>query len=334
MTDSAPTILSIRNLVLGFGGQAHQNPVLRGVTFDLHRGEILALVGESGCGKTLTALTVVNLLPPAAWIDSGEVLLNGTGDLLSMPEKSLRRVRGARVAMIFQDPGAALNPIMTLGAQLREILLLHRGLRGAVANQEAQRLLELVALPEAQRRLRSYPHELSGGQRQRVILAMAVACQPQVLLADEPTTALDVTVQAQILRLLDELRRELDLSILLITHDLGVVATLADRVAVMYAGQIVEQAPVARLFAAPSHPYSRALLQAVPRLGRFETEGRVRGIPGRVPAAAELPLGCSFAPRCRIAVAECSVAEPPWIVVGESHQSRCALAAPIVGRRP
>jgi ABC-type dipeptide/oligopeptide/nickel transport system ATPase component len=264
-TGAGGPLLAVEGLSVGFDGPEGIVAVVRELTFEVRRGEILALVGESGSGKTLTALSLLGLLPADARILAGRVELAGSGDLLRLTRRRLRAVRGRRVAMIFQDPSAALNPIFTIGYQIAESLRLHRGLSRRQARREAGELLELVAMPDPYHRLELYPHELSGGQLQRAMTAVALASRPDLLLADEPTTALDVTVQAQVLELLADLRRRLGLAIVLITHDLGVVASLADRVAVMHAGRIVERAPVRELFHHPTHPSTRALLAMGPR---------------------------------------------------------------------
>ena len=279
------TLLEIRGLTIAFpgavSGQPGWRPVVRDVSLTIERGEIFGLVGESGSGKTLTALAVPGLLPPTARVMAGSIRLQarlhgpeGAIELLGLPPRELRQVRGGRVSLVFQEPATALNPAYTIGFQVAEAVRAHRKLSRRSARDEAVRLLDRVALPDARRRLDDYPHQLSGGQRQRVMIAMALAGGPDLLLADEPTTALDVTLQAQILELLEDLRTDLGLSVLLITHDLGVVAETCDRVAVMHAGEIVEDATVEALFRAPSHPYTRELLAAVPRLGVFAGENR------------------------------------------------------------
>ncbi len=307
-------------------------PVVRGVSMMLERGEFVGVVGESGSGKSLTALSVMGLLPPVArargrvWLD-GEVPGAAAQDLLTLDERQLCHVRGGRIGMVFQEPSTSLNPVLSIGYQIAEAVRAHGSVAGAEpatggrrpsraqARREAERLLDLVAMPDARRRLDDYPHQLSGGQRQRVMIAMALAGNPDLLLADEPTTALDVTIQAQILDLLEGLRRDLDLTILLITHDLAVVAETCERVLVMYAGQVVESAPVERLFEQPAHPYSRGLLAALPRLGAPRREGGLATIPGQVPVPGRLPSGCAFHPRCRDAMARCSLQEPElWSV--------------------
>ncbi len=320
---TAETLLSVEDLSVGFGAGAG---VLRRVGFEVRRGEILALVGESGCGKTLTALAIMGLLPPSATIAGGRVELAGAGDLLALDRRRRREIRGRRLAMIFQEPTSALNPVLSLGFQIGEVFRVHRRLSRRQSLRQARRLLELVAMPDAERRLHSYPHQLSGGQLQRAMIAMALASEPDLLLADEPTTALDVTVQAQVIDLLLDLRQRLNLTVLLITHDLGVVAQCCDRVAVMYAGEVVEQAAAGDLFARPAHPYTRALLAAVPRLDGAKAS--FEGIPGRVPEAGELPAGCKFHPRCGLASEVCRQREPALYTVAdaaERHAARCFL---------
>ncbi|HSK79611.1 MAG TPA: ABC transporter ATP-binding protein [Thermoanaerobaculia bacterium] len=265
-----PTLLDAKTIEIAFPRAGRWVPVVRGVSFAIGKGEILGLVGESGSGKSLTALSLLGLVPKAARV-RGEVRLEGvSGNLLTLPEPEMRRVRGGRIGLVFQEPMTAFNPVYTIGFQVAEAVRAHRPLSRRAARDEAVRLLERVALPDARRRLDDYPHQLSGGQRQRAMIAMALAGGPDLLLADEPTTALDVTIQAQILELLEALRTDLGLSVLLITHDLGVVAETCDRVLVMQAGEIVEEAAVETLFAAPAHPYTRMLLAAVPRLGAVE----------------------------------------------------------------
>ena len=307
---------------MGFRGPRGIEPVLRRVSFEVRRGEIFGLVGESGCGKSLTALSLMGLLPAQGRILGGAIHLAGVAELSTLDEKTRRRLRGRRMAMIFQEPAGALNPVLSIGFQIVEVLRLHRGLRRRAARAEAIELLRRVAMPDPEERLGAYPHQLSGGQQQRAMIAMALAGNPDLLIADEPTTALDVTVQAQVLELLLDLRRDLGLSVLLITHDLGVVAETADRVGVMYAGEMVELAPVRDLFERPAHPYTRALLSALPRLAG----GVPKGIPGRPPEPADRPMGCAFAPRCAEVLATCHETVPPWVGRGEDHGCRCLLA--------
>lgn len=295
-------LVSIRDLAVDFDGV----PALRGLSLDIQPGEAVGMVGESGCGKSVTWLAALGLLPSKARI-SGSVRL-GEQELVNAPAATLERVRGRRVAMIFQDPASALNPVHRVGKQVEEALRLHRGLRGAPARAEAKRLFDLVGIPDAARRLDAWPHELSGGQNQRVMIAMALAGQPDLLVADEPTTALDVTIQAQILELLDSIRREQNMALVLISHDLGVVAETCDRVLVMYAGRVVEHAPARALFDAPAHPYARGLLAALPPLeGPRE---RLSAIPGQVPDPMRMPPGCAFAPRCPQAGPDCDAGVP------------------------
>ncbi len=278
------------------------------VSFQVGIGETVAMVGESGCGKTQTALSVMRLIPsPPGAIEAGTVYFEGQ-DLLKLSKKEMENVRGNKIGMIFQEPMTSLNPVFTIGMQLCEPLLKHRNLAKSDAEAQAVRLLHLVGIPEPEKRLAAYPHHLSGGMRQRVMIAMALACNPSLLIADEPTTALDVTIQAQILDLLRRLRHELKMAILLITHDLGVVAEMASRVLVMYAGRIVEEADVYQLFSTPSHPYTMGLLASIPRLD--ERPERLHQIAGTVPNLLELPKGCRFAPRCAYAQEKCFIQEP------------------------
>ncbi len=301
-----------------------------GVSLAIGVGETLALVGESGSGKSVTALSVLRLLPRrVGCIVAGRILLDGA-DLVSLPEKSMRHVRGGAIGMVFQEPMTSLNPLLRVGEQVAEPLRIHRRLSRAEARTEAQKILRAVGLPEPERQARRYPHELSGGQRQRVMIAAALACRPRLLIADEPTTALDVTIQAQILDLLVSLQRELGMAMLFITHNLGIVAGLAHRLAVMYAGRIVEEGTVAAVFAHPRHPYTEGLLACQPRLGEAHRQ-RAAGQPlpaiaGSVPSLRDLPRGCSFAPRCPRATPACAVAAPPLRPVGENHAAACIHA--------
>jgi len=314
-------LLSIRDLEVHFPGPSGPLRAVDGVTLEVGRGEAVAVVGESGCGKSLTALSVLRLISPPGRIAGGAILLEGR-DLLTLSEEEMCAVRGGRAAMVFQEPMTALNPVLTVGFQVAEAVRAHEKVTRAQARARARELLVSVALPDPDRILDAFPHQLSGGQRQRVMIAMALACKPALLLADEPTTALDVTLQAQLLELLDGLRRELGLSVLLITHDLGVVARFAERVYVMYCGRVVEEAPVAALFADPRHPYTRGLLASVPRHG---ARGRLASIPGSVPPLSALPPGCAFAPRCGHAMPQCTAAAPATVSVGEGHRVRCVL---------
>jgi peptide/nickel transport system ATP-binding protein len=286
----------------------------------VRRGETLAIVGESGCGKSVQALSILRLLPPTARIAAGRVM-HGEKDLVQADEAALRRVRGNRISMIFQEPMTSLNPSLTVGRQIAEVLETHKGMSAAAAAEKVHELLALVRIADAERRAREYPHRLSGGMRQRVMIAMALACDPEVLIADEPTTALDVTIQAQILELLGELRERLGSAVVLITHDLGVVAENADRVVVMYAGRKVEEAAVTELFERPSHPYTLGLLRSVPRI---DTDSRrLAEIAGTVPPPWALTSGCAFAPRCPRADERCSRERPPLREVAREHPVAC-----------
>jgi oligopeptide/dipeptide ABC transporter ATP-binding protein len=319
---SAPPLLDVRDLHVSFRGEDGDVPAVRGVSLRIGAGETLALVGESGCGKSVTALALLRLLEANGRIEGGEIRFRGE-DLRAVDDEGMRRIRGAAIGMIFQEPMTSLNPVFRIGDQIAEVLELHRGLRRREARRGAVELLRRVRIPDPERRADQYPHELSGGMKQRVMIAIAVACQPALLIADEPTTALDVTIQAQILELLRALQRESGLAILLITHDLGVVAQFAERVAVMYAGEIVEEAPVREIFGSPLHPYTRALLRALPRAGR---RGRLEAIEGTVPSPRELPAGCAFATRCREALPTCISERPPVFRVGD-RPVRCWLHA-------
>jgi peptide/nickel transport system ATP-binding protein len=297
-----------------------------GVSFSVDPGETLAVVGESGCGKSVTSLSILRIIAsPPGRIVAGRVLFEGR-DLLALTEEEMRAVRGNAISMIFQEPMTSLNPVLTVGRQIAESLVLHRGLSQDAAMTRAIEMLRKVRMPEPERRVRQYPHELSGGMRQRVMIAMALACGPKLLIADEPTTALDVTIQAQILELMRDLARETGASIILITHDLGVVAEMAQRVVVMYAGRKVEEAPVEQLFAQPRHPYTRGLLGSMPHLGdsvRGEDSKRLVEIPGMVPSLKDEQPGCLFAPRCPNAIARCSQEAPPLTAQGPGHWAAC-----------
>lgn len=312
-------LLEIKNLQLDFITHAGRARAVDGVSLTLGAGETVCLVGESGCGKSVTAQSIARLVPtPPARYAAGEILLNGR-DVLQMTAAELRAIRGGVVSYVFQDPSASLNPVFRVGAQIKEALKLHRPAQATEA--EVIRLLKLVGIPAPEARLKNYPFELSGGMQQRVMIAMALASEPRLLIADEPTTALDVTIQAQILDLLRDLKHRLGMAILLITHNLGIVGDIADRVAVMYAGQIVELAPARALLQQPRHPYTRALMASVPKL-RGAAQ-RLTAIPGNVPRLEDFPPGCRFAPRCPIAKAECSQTAPELIEVTKHHWVRC-----------
>ena len=317
-------VLSVRDVRTRFrtqgGGMVH---AVNGISFDLHEGELLGVVGESGSGKSVTMLSLLKLLPmPPAEIASGQALLDGE-DLLGLDPARLRHVRGAKVGFIFQDPMASLNPVLSVGYQLMEPLRTHLGLSRRAARRRAAALLEGVGIPAAESRLGDFPHQFSGGMRQRVMIAMALACDPKVLIADEPTTALDATIQAQILDLLQRLRRERGMAIVWITHDLGVVAGLADRVMVMYGGQAVELADVRSLYARPQHPYTRSLLRALPKLEGGGGGERLASIPGQPPMLTHAPEACAFAPRCAHAFDRCRAANPALAPVAEGHEVAC-----------
>ncbi|WP_328333173.1 MULTISPECIES: ABC transporter ATP-binding protein [unclassified Streptomyces] len=323
---SRPPVLSVRDLSVSFSSGGRTVHAVDQVSYDLMPGEVLAVVGESGCGKSVTSLAVMGLLPPTATV-TGSVLLSGQ-ELVGAGEKELGRVRGNDIAVIFQEPMTSLNPVLTVGRQIGEVLRRHRGLSRREARERAVELLGLVGIPAPRQRIDEYPHQLSGGMRQRVMIAIAVACDPAVLIADEPTTALDVTVQAGILEVLQSLRERLGTAIVLITHDLGVVADTADRVLVMYAGRAVEQAPVHELFATPRHPYTRGLLGAVLTPGG-QGKRRLPEIPGLVPSLDAQPDACTFAPRCALADEQCTTKRPGFRAValgpgaGARHQAAC-----------
>jgi len=316
----AEALVAIRDLRVAF----HGLPALRGIDLDVARGEAVGLVGESGCGKSVTWLAALGLLPRTAAV-SGSVRLEGT-DLLGTAPAVLDRVRGGRIAMIFQDPASALNPVKRVGVQVAEALRLHRGMEGASAEAEVLRLFDQVGIPDAKRRIHIYPHEMSGGQNQRVMIAMALAGQPELLVADEPTTALDATIQAQILDLLRRLQQDTGMALVLISHDLGVVAEMCRRVCVMYAGRIVEQAPSEALFADPRHPYTKGLLAALPDM--IGPRRRLAAIAGGVPEPWNMPPGCAFAPRCDHASPACDAGLPGFVSVGAGHQAACVHAQP------
>lgn len=323
---TANPLLEIRDLHTWFHTEDGVARAVDGVSLTVDRGETVGLVGESGCGKSVCALSVMRLVPsPQGRIERGEVRLNGR-DLLALPDGAMGAVRGNEVAMVFQEPMTSLNPVLTCGYQIAEAVALHQRVGGEQARQRAVDMLGWVGIPAPEQRLDEYPHQLSGGMRQRVMIAMALSCHPSLLIADEPTTALDVTIQAQILDLLARLQRELGMGMLLITHDLGVVAETADRVAVMYAGEIVEEAVTEALFASPVHPYTQGLLASVPRLD--EPRDRLSIIPGAVPDARRFPPGCRFAPRCAWADAACLRGRPPLNQVADGHRAACWKRVP------
>ncbi|MFO0625393.1 MAG: ABC transporter ATP-binding protein [Polyangiales bacterium] len=319
---SAAPLLSVRGLVTEFRTDAGALRAVDDVSFDVAEGGALGLVGESGCGKSVTSLSILRLVQPPGRVAAGRVVFEGR-DLMSLSEKEMRAVRGARIAMIFQEPMSSLNPVYTVGDQIAEAVLVHQRARTRrAARDRAAELLGLVGIPSPAERADAYPHQLSGGMRQRVMIAMALACEPRLLIADEPTTALDVTIQAQIMDLLRDLRARLGMAVLLITHDLGLVADFVDEVAVMYAGRVVERAPVRDLFADPRHPYTRGLLRSVPSYGANLTAARLPTIPGVVPDLRTLPAGCRFRARCDRATEACATREPPLYRVALPGEAR------------
>ncbi|HEY9503048.1 MAG TPA: ABC transporter ATP-binding protein, partial [Pyrinomonadaceae bacterium] len=324
--ESKQHLLEVRDLRTQFPTRSGLVRAVDCVSFNLDRGELLGLVGESGCGKSMTALSIMRLVAPPGKIVSGEVIFDGK-DLLKLSDAEMRQMRGDDIAMIFQDPMTSLNPVFTVGEQIAEALRLHRKLSRSDARAATIDAMREVAIPDPARRVNDYPHQLSGGMRQRVMIAMALACNPKLLIADEPTTALDVTIQAQILELLDELRQHRELAVLLITHDLGVVAEVADRVAVMYTGRIVEESDVDELFERPKHPYTEGLLRSVPKLTTAEVAKKVRleTIEGTVPSPTDLPPGCHFAPRCSHRMPRCTQEEIPLYELERDVKVRCVL---------
>ncbi|HLE91675.1 MAG TPA: ABC transporter ATP-binding protein [Anaerolineales bacterium] len=325
MNNSKP-LLEVKGLKTYFYTEDGVVRAVDGVDFEVYPGEVLGLVGESGCGKSVTSLSIMRLISKPGRVDAGEILLDGE-NLLDLSEDEMIKVRGNRISMIFQQPQTALNPVFRVGDQLSEVLSVHQDLGREAGRKRAVALLKMVGVPDPERRVDAYPHELSGGMAQRVMIAMALACVPELLLADEPTTALDVTIQAQILDLMRDLRRDMGTSVLLITHDLGVVAEMAERVAVMYAGEIVEQTDVNSLFDEPLHPYTQGLIGSIPVLG--EIKERLDVIPGSVPNLINLPPGCRFAPRCQARIKYtctiCAEVKPELEEVKPGHQVRCWL---------
>jgi oligopeptide transport system ATP-binding protein len=324
---SSSTLLSVRGLQTYFETEDGTVRAVDGIDFDLEKGKTLGIVGESGSGKSVTNLSVMRLIPsPPGRIAGGEILFDGS-DLLKLSAEEMRRIRGDRIAMIFQDPMTSLNPFMRISEQLMEVTRLHRGYGKPQAYDHAIHMLDLVGIPDARERVRNYPHEFSGGMRQRVMIAMALSCEPELLIADEPTTALDVTIQAQILELIRKLKQETGTSVILITHDLGVVAGMADDIIVMYAGKVFEQGPAANVFASPGNPYTEGLLKSVP--GPASKGKDLYQIPGLPPDLAHLPSGCPFAPRCERVLDVCRDEFPPFVEVEPGHHSLCHFAADV-----
>ncbi len=322
-------LIDIRGLKTSFVVDEGTLTAVDGISFSIAPGEILCLVGESGCGKSVTALSILRLITPPGKIMAGDIIFDEK-DLLKLPEKEMQKIRGGRISMIFQEPMTSLNPVMSVGDQVGETLIIHKHYSRKQARAESIELLRAVRMPDPEKRVDEYPHQLSGGMRQRVMIAMAIACRPALLIADEPTTALDVTIQAQILELLLSLREEFGLSILLITHALGVVAEVADRVIVMYAGKIVEEAPVRELFSNPLHPYTVGLLDSIPRLHQGTgplKASRLKAIDGVVPGLLHLPDGCTFYDRCKRRMDECRPLFPQEIFVNPDHRVACYLYA-------
>ena len=317
-------LLQVSNLRTSFFTDKGEIKAVDDVSFELQGGQTLALVGESGCGKSVTALSIMRLLSSPGRVVGGTIMFKGQ-DLLALPEKAMRKVRGKSIAMVFQEPMTSLNPVMRIGDQIGEVLQIHTDLTKQLIRQEVIGLLEKVRIASPEQRIDQYPHEMSGGMKQRVMIAMALACNPDLLIADEPTTALDVTIQAQILDLLADLQKDLGMAILLITHNLGVVAQFAQDVIVMYASKIAERASVKTLFQHPQHPYTQALLKSLPRPG--ERQVRLEAIPGTVPSPLQYPAGCHFASRCTDVLEQCPTQPPPTIQVGDSHEAVCWLHA-------
>ena len=323
-------LLSVRDLKTYFFTEDGTTRAVDGVSFDVLPGETLGIVGESGCGKSVTALSVMRLLPPSIGRTVGGSVAFEGRDLLELDESDMRAIRGNRIAMIFQEPMTSLNPVLTIGHQIAESVRIHQGASPAQARERAAEMLQLVRIPDAERRLDDYPHQFSGGMRQRVMIAMALACNPRLLVADEPTTALDVTIQAQILELMRELKERTGTAVVLITHDLGVVAEFCRRVLVMYAGLKVEEAPILELFDRPAHPYTRGLMASIPRSRGAARKRRLVEIPGLVPSLREPIAGCAFAPRCPFAAEPCRREAPPLRPVGDGHLAACHFAEDVM----
>jgi len=316
------TLLDVKDLSLEFKTSRGILKALNNISFDVQRGEVFGIVGESGCGKTVTGLSVLKLLPRSATITNGTVSFDDT-NLLDLSRSEMDRVRGGKIAMIFQDPSSSLNPVFTIGTQMKRVIREHTDLSASTAITRASETLEAVGLPDVKRVMKSYPHQLSGGQQQRVMIAMALSCRPQLLIADEPTTALDVTIQAQILKLLSDLQKQFDISVILITHNLGVVAQTCDRLAVFYAGRVAETGKTKDIFENPQHPYTRGLMNAIPKQG--SRGKKMEAIPGTVPSNPGGVKGCPFAERCEFVFDRCTKENPTLFKVSEGHQSACFL---------
>lgn len=316
-------LLQVKELETEFTKDKQKTKILHGVTFDIKKGEVLGLVGESGSGKSLTSLSIMKLFQGTSGEISRGTIQYHNQELTTKSEREMRKIRGKQIAMIFQEPMTSLNPVMKIGEQLLEPIRLHLGLKDKKAKEHAITILKKVGIPRAEEILNEFPHQLSGGMRQRIMIAMAISCNPQLLIADEPTTALDVTIQAQILDLIRQLQKQENMSVLLITHDLGVVAEMCDRVVVMYAGRVVEEAGVFELFETPKHPYTRGLIGSVPKIGQMKE--RLESIKGNVPNPNNLPKGCKFAPRCDVAMPQCLEEDPPEIKLENDRKCRCWL---------
>jgi oligopeptide/dipeptide ABC transporter ATP-binding protein len=321
----SPPLLKVDDLVVEFGSPTHPLRVVDGVSFEIGAGSSVGIVGESGSGKSITSLSILRLVPePPGRIVRGRIELNGV-NLLDLPRSAMPEIRGRDIAMIFQEPMSSLNPVMTIGDQIGEAIMLHESIPREQRREKVVEMLKLVGMPDPQRRLGAYPHQFSGGMRQRVMIAMAVACNPKLLIADEPTTALDVTIQAQVLELMKRIRQRLNTAILMISHDMGIIADICDRVIVMYAGHVVEDADVRSIFRSPSHPYTQGLLQSIPRLGGDQQ--RLHQIPGSVPQPGTIQQGCPFYARCPRHIDKCAEVMPPMFRFGPEHKAACWVTA-------
>jgi peptide/nickel transport system ATP-binding protein len=318
-------LLEVHDLYLEFKTSRGRLKALNGITFDVQAGEVFGLVGETGCGKTVTGLSILRLLSRSATITAGQVVFEGT-DLLSLSRSAIESLRGSKIAMIFQDPSTSLNPVFSIGSQIERVIRQHMQVSRQQAREKALSVLEAVGMPDVKRILGSYPHQLSGGMQQRVMIAMALSCSPRLLIADEPTTALDVTIQAQILKLLRDLQKNYDISVILITHNLGVIAQTCDRLAVLYGGRVAESGSTIDIFTHAQHPYTKGLMNAIPHLGARGK--KMSTIPGTVPSNPGAMTGCTFAPRCEFVMSRCTLEPPPLFHLGENHASACFLVEP------